>query len=261
MNSFCILRSLLLLSMQLLLSHQAHLQHPQLHQIRNRNYISKKHFELLAQTSITGSSLSPYVLSPFLVNLQFSVYLGFFNAFSTLLQQIMSPYGYSDNDAGIAGAVLIITGLVVAAIISPIVDRYHIFIPVARILVVIVSICYLVLIWVIRQNAYAAICVICALLGAVSFSLLPLALELSVELTHPVPPEVSASIYWIGGQFLGGIFIIIMNALRDDNGTPPDNMTKALIFEGVVACITVPSFFFIKSKQGRLAQDVQARYK
>jgi len=90
---------------------------------------------------------------------------------------------------------------------------------------------------------------------------LPLALELSVELTHPVPPEVSASIYWIGGQFLGGIFIIIMNALRDDNSTPADNMTKALIFEGVVACVTAPWFFFIKAKRGRLEQDIRARYK
>ena len=186
--------------------------------------------------------------------------MGFFNAFSTLLQQFLSPYGYTDNDAGIAGAILILTGLVVAAIVSPIIDRFHVFLPVARVLVLLVSICYLVFIWVIRPSAYAGICVLCALLGAASFSLLPLALELSVELTHPVPPEVSASIYWIGGEFLGGIFIIIMNALRDDDGVPKDNMTKALIFEGVVACVAVPWFFFIKAKEGRLAMDITARY-
>jgi hypothetical protein len=173
----------------------------------------------------------------------------------------MSPYGYTDNDAGITGAILILTGLVVAAVLSRVIDRFHVFIPVARILVLVVSICYLVLIWVIRENDYAGICVLCALLGAASFSLLPLALELSVELTHPVPPEVSAAVYWIGGQFLGGIFIIIMNALRDENGVPKDNYTKALIFEGVVACVAVPWFFFIKAKERRLAMDVRARYK
>jgi MFS transporter, FLVCR family, MFS-domain-containing protein 7 len=173
----------------------------------------------------------------------------------------MSPYGYTDNDAGIAGAVLILTGLVIAAVVSPLIDRFHVFLPVARVLVVIVSICYLAFIWVIRSNAYAGICVLCALLGAASFSLLPLALELSVELTHPVPPEVSASIYWIGGQVLGGIFVIIMNALRDDNGVPKDNYTKALIFQGVIACIAVPWFFFVKAKAGRLVMDVSARYK
>ena len=194
-------------------------------------------------------------------NDQFSVYLGFFNAFSTLLQQFLSPHGYSDNDAGIAGAILIITGLVVAAIVSPLIDRFHIFLPVARTLIVIVSICYLVFIWVIRPNSYAGICVLCALLGAASFSLLPLALELSVELSHPIPPEVSASIYWIGGQLLGGIFIIIMNALRDDNGVPKENMKRSLIFQGVVACIAVPWFFFVKLRQARLEMDIRARYK
>jgi MFS transporter, FLVCR family, MFS-domain-containing protein 7 len=189
------------------------------------------------------------------------VYLGLFNAFTTLFQQILSPYGYSDNDAGIAGAVLIIAGLVVAAILSPLIDRYHIFIPVARVLLILVSICYLAFIWVIRPNAYAGICVLCAVLGAASFSLLPLALELAVEFTHPVPPEVSSAIYWIGGQFLGGIFIIIMNALRDDEGSPPENMTGALIFEAVIAWVAVPWFYFIKAKRRRLDVDISARYK
>jgi MFS transporter, FLVCR family, MFS-domain-containing protein 7 len=174
---------------------------------------------------------------------------------------LLSPYGYTDNDAGIAGAVLILTGLVVAAIISPLIDRYHIFVPVARVLLILVAICYLAFIWVIRPNAYAGICVLCAVLGAVSFSLLPLALELSVEFSHPVPPEVSASIYWIGGQFLGGIFIIIMNALRDADGVPNDNYTRALIFEAVIACVASPWFFFIKRRQGRLRMDLNARYK
>jgi len=191
------------------------------------------------------------------------VYLGLFNAFTTLLQQIVSPYGYSDNDAGIAGAVLIITGLVVAAIVSPLIDRFHIFLPVGRILLVLVSICYLAFIWVIRANAYPGICVLCGVLGAASFSLLPLALELSVELSHPVPPEVSAAIYWIGGQLVGGVFIIIMNALRYDVGVgdPPENMTRALTFEAVIAWVAVPWFYFIKAKRRRLDMDINARYK
>jgi MFS transporter, FLVCR family, MFS-domain-containing protein 7 len=175
-----------------------------------------------------------------------------------LLQQFLSPHGYTDSEAGIAGAVLILTGLVVAAVISPIIDRYHIFLPVARVLVVLVSICAILFIWVIRPNAYPGICVLCAVVGAASFSLLPLALELSVELTHPVSPEVSAAIYWIGGELLGGIFIIIMNALRDNRTS---NMIRALIFQGVISCFAAPWFFFIKRKDGRLGMDLSARYK
>jgi FLVCR family MFS transporter 7 len=177
------------------------------------------------------------------------------------LQQFLSPHGYTDDDAGIAGAILILSGLVVAAIISPIMDRYHKFLPVARVLVIVVSACCLLFIWVIRPNAYAGVCVLCALLGAACFSLLPLALELSVELTHPVPPEVSSSIYWIGGEFLGGIFIIVMDSLRDNTGQPPNNMIRALIFQGVICCVAVPWLFFIKRKEGRLGADISAVYK
>lgn len=172
----------------------------------------------------------------------------------------MNPWGYSNDDAGIAGAVLILAGLVVAAITSPLIDRFHAFLPVARVLVTIVSISYLVMIWVIRPSNYAAICVICAVLGAASFSLLPLALELAVELTHPIPPEVSAAIFWIGGEFLGGVFVIIMDALRDDSGVPRFNMVRALIFEGIVACVAVPFLFLVRRRAGRLGTDVAARY-
>ena len=82
-----------------------------------------------------------------------------------------------------------------------------------------------------------------------------------MELTHPVPPEVSASIFWLGGQFLGAIFIIVMDALRDDNGDPPLNMTRALIFEAVFALFAVPWIFLIKWTEGRLSVDINARYR
>lgn len=43
---------------------------------------------------------------------QFTVYLGFFNAMSSMLNQIMEAYGYTAEEAGIMGAVLILSGLV-----------------------------------------------------------------------------------------------------------------------------------------------------
>lgn len=47
--------------------------------------------------------------------LSFSVGLGLFNSILTLIYQIISPYGYSSDDAGTFGAVLIVCGLVGAA--------------------------------------------------------------------------------------------------------------------------------------------------
>jgi MFS transporter, FLVCR family, MFS-domain-containing protein 7 len=70
---------------------------------------------------------------------------------------------------------------------------------------------------------------------------MPVALEYLTKLTYPGSPEVSSTVAWTGGQLLGAIFIVIMDALKADaNGQPPYNMRKALIFEAIVACITVP---------------------
>lgn len=91
---------------------------------------------------------------------------------------------------------------------------------------------------------------ILSLLGAASFSLVPVVLEYLIEITHPVSPEVTSTICWAGGQLLGGIFILISDALRDSgvsDGTaddhtkrPPGNMYRALIFQTVIGLVVVP---------------------
>jgi hypothetical protein len=75
----------------------------------------------------------------------FSTFVGFFNAFTTVLNSILRPYGYSDDDTGenssirkdvsnnspaklmnctgTVGAGLILTGLVGAAVMGPIIDK------------------------------------------------------------------------------------------------------------------------------------------
>ena len=73
---------------------------------------------------------------------------------------------------------------------------------------------------------------------------MPVALEWLVEVTWPVGPELSSVVCWVGGQLLGGIFIIISDALKAGSGSePPFNMQKALVFEAVVACAVVSSAF------------------
>lgn len=59
----------------------------------------------------------------FLLLIAFGVYVGFFNASSSLLNQILGPYGFSETQAGIAGAILIVVGLIASAIVSPVIDR------------------------------------------------------------------------------------------------------------------------------------------
>lgn len=78
----------------------------------------------------------------FLLFIPFSVYVGFFNATSSLINQILEPYGYSETEAGIAGAILIVVGLVVSAVVSPIVDRTKQYLLTIKLLVPLIAIGY-----------------------------------------------------------------------------------------------------------------------
>lgn len=185
-----------------------------------------------------------------MIMIPFVVYVGLFNSLSSLINQIMSPYRFSETDAGIAGGVLIVVGLIAAAITSPIIDKTKAQLISIKICVPILAICYLVFTWLPGTRSLGAICLVLGVLGAASFSLVPVVLEYLIEITHPVSPEVTSTICWTGGQLTGGIFIIISDALRDsgesdgsaDNGTtrPPGNMHRALIFQTVMAMVVFP---------------------
>jgi MFS transporter, FLVCR family, MFS-domain-containing protein 7 len=83
-----------------------------------------------------------------------------------------------------------------------------------------------------------------------------------VEITYPVSPEITSTICWVGGQLLGAIFIIIMDALKGSwAGEPQESMKPALVFEAVVAAAAVPlplclGLWGLKSQhKGRLDAD------
>lgn len=171
----------------------------------------------------------------------FSVYVGFFNAFSSLLNQILEPYGFSEDDAGIAGAVLIVVGLITSAITSPLNDKYKFYLRFIKVTVPIIAVMYLVFIFAPPTRSIPYVYVVCALLGSASFGLVPVVLEFLVEIFYPLGPAVGSSLCWSGGQLLGGIFIVIMDSLKADAaGDPPANMHRALVFQAVIAMVVMP---------------------
>ncbi|KAJ5935368.1 MFS-type transporter [Penicillium verhagenii] len=177
-----------------------------------------------------------------LILVPFSVYVGFFNSVSSLLNQILEPYGFSEDDAGIAGAILIFVGLLVAAVVSPLTDRFKHYLGSIRILVPIIVLSYIGLIFAPSSTAgIAPSYVVMALMGASSFSLLPVVLEFLVEITYPFSPEIGSTICWTGGQLLGACFILIQDALKaSENASPPYNMRNASIFACVVCAVAAP---------------------
>ena len=180
-----------------------------------------------------------------MILIPFVIYVGLFNSISSVINQILFPYGFSETEAGIAGAILIVVGLIAAAITSPIIDRSKKYLLAVKVLVPVTAICYLAFIWAPPTRTDAAVYIILGILGAASFSLVPVVLEYLCEITHPVSPEVTSTICWSGGQLFGGIFIQIANALTDGpngggGGDVPYNMQRNLWFQAAFAIVVVP---------------------
>lgn len=204
--------------------------------------------------SLEAPSISPQTFTTiftsasfWLLLVPFAVYVGLFNALSSLLNQILFPYGFSETAAGLTGAILILVGLVASAVTSPLLDRNPRWcLPALRGLVPVIAMGYLAFVWAPQTREVVAPYAISAVLGAASFSLVPLALELLVEVTWPVSPEVGSSICWAGGQLSGGLFIVIMDALAGRwKGEPSQNMKAALVFQAVIALVIAPVPLFL----------------
>ncbi len=189
-------------------------------------------------------SLATYSLSGHILTkpCQFAVYVGFFNAFSSLINQILYPYGFSEVQAGICGALLIVVGLVTSGIVSPVLGRHpRLQLMALKLEVPLLAVALFAFIWAPQTRSVAAPYVLASIIGASAFSLMPLALEMLADVTHPVSPEITSVVSWFGGSLLGALFILIMDALKDGrDAKPPYRMRRALIFEGVVAVAVVP---------------------
>jgi len=188
----------------------------------------------------------------------FSSLLAAINTFSILSSQWMSPYGYSDDTSGLMGAALLLSGIVAAIATAPVFDRiltHHLGITV-RILCPVIAAAWLSLIWAVRPHNAAALFVIFAVIGVCSITLLPVAIELGVELTRN--PDGSSAVLWFFGNLVCFIFILVQDALRASPAAdPPQNMHRAIIFNGAWVLAITGTVFFLRGRQTRRELDEQ----
>ncbi|KAI9437900.1 MFS general substrate transporter [Russula earlei] len=186
----------------------------------------------------------------------FSVLVAAINSFSILSSQWMSPYGYSDNTSGLMGAAMLLPGILAAIATAPVFDRiftHHLGIAV-RILCPIIGLGWFSLIWAVRAHNAGALFGIFVVIGICSVSLLPVGIELGVELTRN--PDGSSALLWFFGNLFCVIFTVGQNALRASRvASPPQNMHHAIIFNGVSVLTVTALVFFLQGKQVRRELD------
>lgn len=142
------------------------------------------------------------------------------------LNLTQAPVGYSEEQAGFFGAALLLTGLIAGVITSPLFDRiltHHLSLTI-RLCVPPLAACWIGLIFagehlagvstfiidpeLVRPHNEVPIYVLACLIGILGFLLLPVALELGVEVTRNA--ETSSAILWMSGNLFTLLFVLGM---------------------------------------------------
>jgi len=141
----------------------------------------------------------------------FFIGLGIFNGVSTWIETIVRPRGFSISQAGLLGGLMLIGGIIGAAIMPILSDKAR-----RRKPYIILSLCGLLpgLAGMTFATSYWLLLVSGFVFGFFLLSSGPIGFQFGAELTHPAPEGTSNSLLMVMGQISGIVFIFGMDALK-----------------------------------------------
>ncbi|KAF6131250.1 hypothetical protein HJG60_008108 [Phyllostomus discolor] len=147
--------------------------------------------------------------------------IGIFSSFSVLLQQVLCVEGYSNEFAGLCGALFIVSGILGALGLGLYVDRTRHFTEAVKVGFCLTSLVCVAFAVVSQLRGQAiALAIICALLGLFGFSVAPVATELAVECSFPVGEGAAAGLVFVLGQVEGVLVMLLLTALTVRRSKP-----------------------------------------
>ena len=153
----------------------------------------------------------------------FFIGLGIFNAVTTWIEDIVRPRGFTSAQAGIAGGLMVLAGVIGAVILPTLSDHYRkrtpfILLAVAGAIPGLIGITYAL--------NYPVLLVSSFVLGFFLLSAGPLGFQYGAEITYPAPEGMSNGLLLLVGQISGIALIFTMDSFR----TPGTGaMTPSLI--------------------------------
>jgi MFS family permease len=140
--------------------------------------------------------------------------MGIFNGVTTWVETIIRPRGFTPTDAGTVGALMLLGGVIGAAVIPPFSDKQH-----KRVRYLLLGV-LLAIPWLIGLTfATSAVLLFVSAFGLGFFliSISPIGMQYSAEITQPTPEGTSNGLIQLAGQ-LSVVFVYIMELLRLPNG-------------------------------------------
>ena len=164
----------------------------------------------------------------------FFIGLGVFNSVTTWIEDIISPRGFTATQAGTAGGLMIVGGIIGAVILPTLSDKYRkrvpfILIGLAGTIPGLLGITYATTSTLLYSASFA--------LGFFLLSAGPIGFQYGAEIGRPTPEGTSNGLLFLMGNASGIVFIFAMDAFRFG---PEGSMTPSLL---VMTGLVVLSFF------------------
>ncbi|XP_016051346.1 PREDICTED: major facilitator superfamily domain-containing protein 7 [Miniopterus natalensis] len=154
--------------------------------------------------------------------------IGIFSSFSALLEQILCVNGYSNEFAGLCGALFIVFGILGALVLGLYVDRTKHFTEAIKVGFCLTSVACVAFALVSQlRGQTVALATICSLLGLFGFSVAPVATELAVECSFPVGEGSAAGLVFVLGQAEGVLVMVLLTALTVRRSDPSFSTCKS----------------------------------
>ena len=179
-----------------------------------------------------------------LLLLVFFVGLGVFNAVTTWIEDIVRPRGFSITQAGDAGGVMIIGGIIGALVVPALSDHYRRRTPFLVVALVgatlgLLGITYATEYWLLLASGFV--------LGFFLLSAGPIGFQYGAEITYPTPEGTSNGLLLLMGQISGIAFILGMDGLK-----APDTGSMTLPLLVLIALMLVSLLLSTRLKEAKI---------
>jgi len=180
----------------------------------------------------------------------FFIGLGIFNSVTTWIEEILKPRGFSATQAGIAGGLMIIGGIVGALIMPMLSDHYKKRVP---FIITALAGSTLGLIGLTFASNYNIVLLSSVLFGYFLLSAGPIGFQYGAEITYPASEETSNGFILLVGQISGIAFIFGMDGLKSpETGL----MTTPLTYLIVLMFVAIAASF--KLKESKLLKEAES---
>jgi sugar phosphate permease len=167
--------------------------------------------------------------------------MGVFNAITTWIEQILSPRGFSSEQAGIAGSLLMFSGIIGAILMGALSDKLR----KRRIFIIIAMLGAIPgLIGMIYAPTYPLLLLSCAVFGFFIIGGSPVDFQYGAEMSYPAPEATSQGILLLAGQLSGVLFIIVPDMILHGG----DKTNTLILFVGLLVLTSILVLLLRESK-------------